>query len=164
MRFQLTRQHVHSAADLTVNSVYAIQALLIQGLILVFVLALFHNSPEKFGRILLVSMIVSIIYFLPKYLLARRGFIKVFTVFPEFSEPMDVEVVNGELVIRTAKSTSAMPREWINQVKSNELVTVLYRSSIPCFIIPIEVVKADEGIRTYLETKPMVAPKPAQPQ
>lgn len=162
MRFQLTRQHIESAIDLTITSTHAIQALVIQGMVLVFVLALYHDSPEKFARILLVSMIISIAYLLMKYLLARNRFIKLFTTMPEFTGPIDVEVVDGELVVKTEKSTAAMPRAWIEKVMANAQVTVLCRMSAPCFIIPAEVVAADEDIRAYLEAKP--SPVPASTQ
>ncbi len=58
----------------------------------------------------------------------------------EFQAPMTVGLVAGELVVTTDKSTSSIPRVRILKIRSNRMVTLLYRSSAVFHVIPTRVI------------------------
>ena len=58
----------------------------------------------------------------------------------EFQAPMTLGLVAGELVVTTDKSTSAIPRARILKIRSNRMVTLLYRSSAVFHVIPTRVI------------------------
>lgn len=154
MRFQLTRQHILATLDLTLNRSYAKWSLIMMAVFFVFGVTRFHQVPEKMIAFLLTITVVYIVIMVPFYLYRRRQFIRQFSANPEAAGPIDCEVVNGELVLKTEKSSTSIPRAWIKQVRSNHAVTLLFKSDLFCHIIPAEVVAADEAVRNYIENKP----------
>lgn len=158
MQFHLERKHILGALDLTVNRTFSKVVLSMVAGAFILGLVKYHADATKMVVFHFNMMVVTVVVMLPLYLLSRSRFIKQFSSNPEFSSPIDCEVVNDELVLRTIKSTTAIPRSWVVKIKSNRSVTLLYKSTLLCHIIPAEVISADEGIRRYIENKPAALP------
>lgn len=154
MRFQLTREHILATLDLTINRSYATWSLIMMASFFVFGVVRFHQVPGKMIAFLLSSTVIYIVIMVPFYLYRRRQFIRQFSANPEAAGPIDCEVVDGELVLKTEKSSTAIPRAWIVKIRSNQVVTLLFKSELFCHIIPAEVIAADDAIRKYIEGKP----------
>lgn len=139
-----------AAADLTIRVVYIKLTLILLAVILILSAIKYHNAPEKLAVVIPVCALFVSLGMLVSYHFRRGKFIRQLDENVELSSQMDCSVVDGELFIKSDKSTSLIPRDRLIMIKSNKIITLLYRSSFVFNIIPTSVINSDENIRAFL--------------
>lgn len=124
--------------------------------VLTGVLFIVVNPPTKpsdwagwLGLMTIYTLFMAILYRLSTWRWSRQ-----YDQNPEYHAEVVIELIDGELSMRTAQSMTRIPRSWIHRVRLGSTVVLLFRSSDQFHVIPKTIYRDLDGLAAWIDGVP----------
>ena len=151
--FTLTKNDFEKSFNaIYVGKILKVYVILIAISILIGVI-IYSENPLKGALFSVVITAWFVVSGFISYYYRKWKFIKAFNETDEYISQMSAEIVDGELILKTDKTTSSIPRDRIKNYIVKNGIILLYRNDMLVHIVPESIIINDPVMKNWLTSR-----------